>query len=193
MSDMHKNLVDQMSAAGERTVTLIWETYQGEEMSQRGVGICKHTVKHDIPDVSNSSVRLHVHEGETLKLCVTSSKAGYLTIVNLGTTGQVVKMFPLGNVDNHIEAAREYKIPDDFNLVENRGKITGWEIASGSASAEIPERIVAIVTADPLSLSEAAFKLRGGFGTVEEVVSDIRMLLTEKGTWTFGLLEAWVD
>ena len=162
-------------------------------MSQRGVGICKHTVKHDIPDVSNSSVRLHVHEGETLKLCVTSSKAGYLTIVNLGTTGQVVKMFPLGNVDNHIEAAREYKIPDDFNLVENRGKITGWEIASGSASAEIPERIVAIVTADPLSLSEAAFKLRGGFGTVEEVVSDIRMLLTEKGTWTFGLLEAWVD
>ena len=191
MMDVHKNLVDQMCAAGDRTVTLIWEMYHGEETSSRGVGI--YTVKHDIPDVTNSSVQLHVHEGDKLKMRVTSGMAGYLTIVNLGTTGQIVKMFPLGNVDNHIEAAREYKIPDDFNLVDNGRKVYGWKITKGSANAETPERILAIVTTDPLSLSAEAFNSRGGFSGIEEVVSDIRMLLPEKETWTFGLLEAWVD
>ena len=193
MRDVHKDLVDQMHTSGDCAVTLTWEMYQVGQLTPRGLGLCKCAAAHDIADMTDSCVRLQVHEGDTLKLRVKSNKAGYLTIVNLGTNGQVVKMFPLGDVDNRVEADKEYKIPDDFNLVDGRGKVVGWQIEKGSASAETPERIVAIVTTASLSLSEAAFKPRGGFGTVEEVVSDVRMLLSEKGTCTFGLLEAWVD
>lgn len=191
MADIHKELVDDIGKKGELTVSLTWEVYRDETLPTRSIGISTHNATPGEPFVPHSESGLRVRVGDSLRLRVKSSHDGYLTVVNLGTTGRIYKMFPVDAADNFLEANKEYLIPGDLTPIVGGDKVKCWTVNEGSESAETPERILAIVTKDRLTFDAGAFRSRGGLISMENIVQDVRMLI--KSSFTFGLLEAWVD
>lgn len=139
--------------------------------------------------------------GDRLTLTLRSARKGYLTLFNLGSSGRVLKMFPnaaFGTTTNLIEANRLYSLPGE--LMDARNLKDGFWGETGPVSAETgqPERVLAILTDDPVDLSEEALGgvassigTRGGFAAVEEKISSIFAL--REGTWCHGFVEARVE
>lgn len=139
--------------------------------------------------------------GDKLTLCLRSARKGYLTLFNLGSSGQVIKMFPnaaFGTTTNFIEANRLYTVPGE--LMEAKYLKQGFWGEAGPTSSKtgLPERILAILTDDPVALSAEALRslasrssTRGGFAAVEEEISSIFDL--RAGTWCHGFVEAMVE
>ena len=138
--------------------------------------------------------------GDKLTLKLRSARKGYLTLFNLGSSGNVLKMFPnaaFGTTTNFIEANRLYSLPGE--LMDARYLDEGFWGEAGPVTSEtgLPERILAILTDDDVDLSAEALGglasrvgTRGGFAAVEEAISSIFDL--REGTWCHGLVEAKV-
>lgn len=136
--------------------------------------------------------------GDKLTLKLRSARKGYLTLFNLGSSGHVIKMFPnaaFGTTTNFIEANRLYSLPGE--LMDARYLDEGFWGEAGPVSSEtgLPERILAILTDDPVDLSAEALGglasrvgTRGGFAAVEEAISSVFDL--REGTWCHGFVEA---
>lgn len=133
--------------------------------------------------------------GDLLRLELRSDTDGYLHLFDFGTSGRVLKLFPnprFATADNRIEAGRTYAMPGELLPVPAFA-------VSGPTTAESGrlERLLAVVTRDPVDLSEAAvggagaaFATRGGFDAAEEAVASLFDL--PDGDWTYGLLETEV-
>ena len=133
--------------------------------------------------------------GDRLRLELQSDMDGYLTLFDFGTSGRFTKLFPnsaFSTVDNHIEAGKTYAAPGELLPIPDF-------LVSGPTTAESGrrERLLVIVTRNPVDLSEAAvlgagtsFATRGGFVAVEEAVSSLMDLPEDE--WTYGLLETEV-
>ncbi|MBR4171221.1 MAG: DUF4384 domain-containing protein [Kiritimatiellae bacterium] len=142
---------------------------------------------------------LRIGDRTTLRLI--SEKAGYLTLFNFGTSGIISKIFPspeFGTTDNRIVAHHEYTLPGE--LMPARKGDSGWWTVGGPVSDQnkLPERVIAILTETPVTLSESSFTgetkttlCRGGFAAVEETISTLADL--PPGSWCFGMLEAWIQ
>ena len=138
--------------------------------------------------------------GDKLTLKLRSARKGYLTLFNLGSSGNVLKMFPnpaFKTTTNFIEANRLYSLPGE--LMDARYLDEGFWGESGPVSSEtgLPERILAILTDDPVDLSEESLVglatsvgIRGSFAAVEEAISSIFNL--REGAWCHGFVEAMV-
>lgn len=138
--------------------------------------------------------------GDKLTLKLRSARKGYLTIFNLGSSGNVLKMFPnaaFGTTSNFIEANRLYSLPGE--LMDARYLDEGFWGEAGPVSSEtgLPEGILAILTDDDVDLSAEALGglasrvgTRGGFAAVEEAISSVFDL--REGTWCHGFVEAKV-
>ena len=130
--------------------------------------------------------------GNRLRLELQSDIDGYLTIFDFMTSGRFAKLFPcpkLSTVDNHIEGGKNYAAPGELL------PIPAFRV-SGPTTAESGrlERLLVIVTRNPVNLSESAilnagtaFATRGGIGSVEESVASLLDLPEEE--WSYGLLE----
>ncbi len=133
--------------------------------------------------------------GDKLRLELRSDMDGYLTLFDFGTSGRFAKLFPckeLSTTDNHIEAGKTYAAPGELLPIPDF-------LVSGPTTAESgrKERLLVIVTRNPIELSESAvlnagtdFATRGGFGAVEETVASL--LDIPEDDWTYGLLETEV-
>lgn len=133
--------------------------------------------------------------GDRLRLELRSDMDGYLSLFDFGTSGRFTKLFPnpaLSTVDNHIEAGKTYAAPGELLPIPDF-------LVSGPTTAESgrKERLLVIVTRNPVDLSESAvlgagasFATRGGFAAVEEAVSSL--LDIPEDEWTYGLLETEV-
>ena len=138
--------------------------------------------------------------GDKLTLKLRSARKGYLTLFNLGSSGNVLKMFPnaaFGTTSNFIEANRLYSLPGE--LMDARYLDEGFWGEAGPVSSEtgLPEGILAILTDDDVDLSAEALGglasrvgTRGGFAAVEEAISSVFDL--REGTWCHGFVEAKV-
>lgn len=150
---------------------------------------------------STEGMRDVLRVGDRLTLMLRSARNGYLTLFNLGSSGRVLKMFPnaaFGTTANFIEANRLYSLPGE--LMDVRYLKDGFWSETGPVSDEtgLPERVLAILTDDPVDLSAEALGgltsrigTRGGFAAVEEEISSIFDL--RGGTWCHGFVEARVE
>lgn len=130
--------------------------------------------------------------GDRLRLELQSDIDGYLTIFDFMTSGRFAKLFPcleLSTVDNHIEAGKTYAAPGELLPIPVFRVSGPTTVESGRL-----ERLLVIVTRNPVNLSESAilntgtaFATRGNIGSVEESVASLLDLPEEE--WSYGLLE----
>ena len=151
--------------------------------------------KVDSIDKVGSRSKNSIAVGDRLRLELQSDMDGYLTLFDFGTSGRFTKLFPnpaLSTVDNHIEAGKTYAAPGELLPIPDF-------MVSGPTTAESGrmERLLVIVTRNPVDLSEsavlgagAAFATRGDFAAVEETVSSLFDIPEDE--WTYGLLETEV-
>lgn len=145
------------------------------------------SVEMDGPRPTNS-----IAVGDRLRLELRSDMDGYLTLFDFGTSGRFTKLFPnpaLSTVDNHIEGGKTYAAPGELLPIPDF-------MVSGPTTAESGrmERLLVIVTRNPVNLSESAilnagtaFATRGNIGSVEETVASLLHFPEEE--WSYGLLE----
>jgi len=145
-------------------------TVEQSTAAQAGIGrpgSLQVTVTADRPDATYAI-------GETVHLTITSNEETYVTVLDVGPTGQVTQLFPNQyQTDNHVFANRP---------VEIAGGATGARItATGPAGAELIKVIasskpVTIVSEAQLTQSRGIFRaVDGGVATVVrdlQVVSD---------------------
>jgi hypothetical protein len=136
--------------------------------------------------------------GEKLLLEIRPPASGYLTVFHLGSSGRIVRLFPGAGsrADNRVAAGRVYTLPGDLLPAVRLG---GAWIQRGPATAVsgLPERLLAIVTREPVDLLPRdlhedlpVVPVRGGLGSVEEVVARLFQLPAE--AWGYGLVQAEV-
>jgi hypothetical protein len=85
--------------------------------------------------------------GDILRFQLSSSMAGYLYVVDKGTTGSAATLFPGANAlpgDNRIEPRHTYSVPADGD---------GWFEVGGPAGFDV---LYFLLSATPLSLPSAA-------------------------------------
>ncbi len=145
-------------------------TVEQSNAAQAGIphpGSLQVTVTADRPDATYAI-------GETVRLTITSNEEAYVTVLDVGPTGQVTQLFPNQyQTDNHVFANRP---------VEIAGGATGARItATGPAGAELVKVIasskpVTVVSEAQLMQSRGIFRaVDGGVPTVLrdlQVVSD---------------------
>lgn len=74
------------------------------------------------------------NSGERIKLSLMSNRSGYLQLINLGSTGRSVALFPYNGKDNYVQANTPYIIPRDawIRFDNNPGEEVLWAILSPS-------------------------------------------------------------
>lgn len=199
------DILHRLGGSGQpHEVAMSWRVFQPHAGSARGIihgwGTPASTLAGDhIPDIRHTADPV-LHVGERLVLRIRSKKAGRLHLFNLGTSGNVSVLFPYRgwNVDNEIQADFDYEAPG--NLIPASFFPDGAWVENGPISDEndLPERLLAVVTdpavrLNPMDLHESLGRLttRGGIAAVEETVG--RLFMLPGGSWSFGLLEIWVE
>lgn len=195
MSDAFRNILSTIRNRADGGVCLSWEAYHCSNGFQTRDLIAGSKRN----DTTQNTGTLRI--GDRIVLRLTSRRNGYLTLFNFGTSGKISKIFPapeFGTTDNRIVANHEYTLPGE--LMPSRNFSDGWWTVNGPVSAQnnLPERIIAILTESPITLSESCFTggtkstlFRGGFAAVEETISTLADL--PPGSWCFGMLEAWIQ
>lgn len=174
------------------TLWMNWSVVENDGFTERRLGFStvkakKDSVHEDSPRPVNS-----IRVGDRLRLELKSDMSGYLTIFDFMTSGRFAKLFPcpqLATLDNRIEAGKTYKAPGELLPIPDF-RVSGPTTSESGRK----ERLLVIVTRNPIELSESAvlnagsaFTTRGGFGAVEEAVSSLLDLPEDE--WTYGLLE----
>ena len=142
-----------------------------------------------------------LHVGDQMTLRLKSPRSGYLTLFNFGTSGHVSKIFPhqnFGTTRNRIDAGRVYMLPGELLPADKLYNGVWEETGPLSKLNGLPERVIAVLTDDPVDLDEQVFGeqvsrvlTRGGFDAVEESISSLLDL--PRGSWIWGGLEAVVE
>ena len=194
MSDAFREVMAGIGKLADNAITISLEIFSGEGL---------YATRNVVPARSRDDVKVvsgRLHLGDRMTLRLKSARAGYLTLFNLGTDGCVSKVFPcaaFGTTQNHIEANRVYSLPGALMSEENLPDGLWVETGPASSLNGLPERIVTVLTDEPVELGEDCFgdvrkfATRGGFDAIEESVSSVGDL--RPGSWCFGLVEAWVE
>lgn len=175
------------------TLWMNWSVVENDGFTERRLGFSTVRVKKDSVSEDGPRPVNTIRIGDRLRLELKSDMGGYLTIFDFMTSGRFAKLFPcpeISTFDNRVEAGKTYKAPGELLPIPDF-------CVSGPTTAESgrKERLLVIVTRNPIELSESAvlgagstFATRGGFGAVEESVSSLLDLPEDE--WTYGLLEA---
>lgn len=194
MSDSFREVMAGIGRLADNAITISWEIFSGEG---------RYATRDMVPARSRDDVKIvsgKLHLGDRMTLRLRSGRAGYLTLFNLGTSGTVSKVFPcaaFGTTQNYIEANRVYSLPGELMSEENLPDGLWVETGPASSRNGLPERVVAVLTDEPVELGEDCFgdvckyATRGGFEVIEESISSVEDL--RPGSWCFGLVEAWVE
>lgn len=149
----------------------------------------QHAAKEDdkqTQEKDNAFSQLFVNDRLTLHVCSPSS--GYLTLLNIGTSGRpqfLVPAFP-GEPAQFMVAGEKIRVNDAEWRIE--GPLT--------SESGFPERFLAIITKAPVGFEMSDFSekasdqwigTRGGFASVEENRS--RLWDLPKDSWGYGLIE----
>lgn len=177
------------------TLKMKWEILGNEECATRALAFTSAKVQNAPLEIAELRPMNSIAVGDRLRLELQSDIDGYLTLFDFGTSGRFTKLFPnpaLSTVDNHIEAGKTYAAPGELLPIPDFLVFGPTTEESGRK-----ERLLVIVTRNPVDLSEAAvlgagtsFATRGGFAAVEETVSSL--LDIPEDEWTYGLLETEV-
>src|SRR5262249_26774655 len=64
--------------------------------------------------------------GDRIRLHMSSNRDGYLTLVNLGSSGRTTVLFPSGGANNFVKAGTDYAVPPGgyLRFDENKGQET---------------------------------------------------------------------
>ena len=207
MSDQFLEAVTQIKSNTKNAVTLTYQVRDARYgFSTRAIISDAYTARTlgAIGSACNQKQSGTLHIGDRVTIRMTSERAGYLTLINIGTTpGVVNKIFPdkvYGARTRHIEAGRHYVMPGD--LIPCPDGCGYWPVG-GATTAQygLKERVLAIVTDSPVNievdglLSEInGVLVRGEFGAVEKSLTSYMELLHQpEGMWSWGLLEAVVE
>ena len=113
--------------------------------------------------------------GEEMIINISSTKEGYITVLNFSADGTVTLLYPNKlKRDNKIEANKEYQIP----AKEDRGQMT-FQVATLPDHKRDTEFIKVISTRGPINLL-AEVKARGNYGVMDSTqfaVTEIARLM----------------
>ncbi len=84
--------------------------------------------------------------GDRIKLHMTSNRDGFLTLVNLGSSGRTTVLFPTGGANNFVKAEADYAVPPNgyLRFDENPGEETLILTFSPQAGTPTPQAALAM-------------------------------------------------
>ena len=177
------------------TLQMRWEVLGDGGCAARALAFTSAKSKADPEGKAEPRPTNSIAVGDRLRLELQSDIDGYLALFDFGTSGRFTKLFPnpgLATTNNRIVAGKSYAAPGELLPIPDF-RVSGPTTAESGRR----ERLLVIVTRNPVDLSESAgldagtaFATRGGLGAVEETVSSLLDLPEED--WSYGLLETEV-